>query len=1378
MNAKRLSQDIGWMLMFSVFFTGTAHGGLTDLANQPLVTSTTGAVLPNLLFLLDDSGSMSWAHMPDDASDPGTSVTWSYGYYGLRSSQCNGVYYNPDITYTPPVKADGTSYDNASFTAALPDGYKAAGGDNAAIDLSSRFRAEGDASDSAAYYYAYTGSQTTAAQRDYNSTTNTFYRECHSAKNADPGEEVFTKVTVTGATQQQNFANWYSYYRTRMLMMKTAMGQAFSKLDNHYRVGFMALNQSAKFLDMAAFDSSQKSAWYTNLYSIDPTGDTPLRKVLSDAGRFYAGKREGAHDPVQYSCQQNFTIMSTDGYWNAGGDAVNLAVGYQLDGTTTVGNQDGSAARPYYDGSTTVTTTTTPTTTVDHKKTVTTTTTTTPWTRKSYTLASCTFFSGGRPTAGKRRQYTEQQYLQTQVTTVTQLFDVTTTTNHIVKTSNGTVISDTTEAAPGSPSTTYGSSSTTSSDTGTPGESTTWTNGSSGTEGGCSASTTLPSPNPSAATSSTATTTSSSATTTISTDGPTQGTPQVSTQPVGGSTDSLADVAYYYYLTDLRTSDLGNCTGALGNGTDVCANNVPASGKDSTDAASWQHMTLFTIGLGASGRMAFSSSYLTDTSGDYASVKNGTTANPPSVCSWQASGSGACNWPIPGFMDGTTDGKIENIDDLWHAAVNGRGTYSSATNATSLATALNNALSNISSRNGSASAAATSNPNITTGDNYVFSSTFTTVSWDGELIRQQMDVATGEIPVYNPKDASTYDWTARDQLDANTSRTLYTYDASSASHLKSFAWSSLNGTEQAYFSLDHISSLSQFCTSGTGCLDSASKTNAAGENLVKFLAGDRTYEDTITDTSHYYRQRTHLLGDIVNADVVYVKAPLYSYADPGYGSFVTAQSSRTAMVYAAANDGMLHAFNGSNGSEAWAYIPSLVLPNLYKLADKNYANLHSYFVDGSPVVGDICVSNCDSNANAVWKTILVGGLRGGGRGYYALDITTPASPKVLWEFTDDNLGYTYGNPVITKLENGTWVVIFASGYNNVSPGDGKGHLYVLNANTGAAIDMGGKTTIDTGIGDTSTPSGLARINAWVANGSTNNTALRVYGGDLLGNLWRFDINGDVGASGYDAQLLATLKDASGNAQPITVRPELGQVSGNAVIYVGTGKYLGMSDITDTSQQSFYAIKDALPTDSTPSTAIYDNPRSITGFIAQLQRTTTCPEGMPATVCSAGQNVHTGTNNAVNFATDKGWYFDFADSGERDNTDPLLAFGTLLFNTNVPTTSSACMVGGYSYRYFVDYRTGGPVASAIGTGGTLNDGTPGTEGTPGTPSTAGTTGAKLDNSLASSPNIVILPNGTVISITNMSNNVKITNNIGDFTVSSNTRRVSWRELINE
>jgi type IV pilus assembly protein PilY1 len=895
-----------------------------------------------------------------------------------------------------------------------------------------------------------------------------------------------------------------------------------------------------------------------------------------------------------------------------------------------------------------------------------------------------------------------------------------------------------------------------------------------------------------------------------------------------GTSDTLADVAAYYYYTDLRTPALNNCVGAVVSpataGSTLCTttdamNNV---GTTTSDPASWQHMSTFTLGLGASGYMKYSDSYPTDTSGDFTTVKgvspfapaNGIAADPANgVCSWQASGN--CNWPYPASNEQTT------IDDLWHAGVNGHGAYFSATDPDSLSNSIATALSGVAAAGGAAGAPSISTPSLSPADNYVFSSTFTTLDWTGELVRKQIDPFSGAV-------STTNDWAVQGKLDAKlaSARNIYTFDASVAT-TKLKAFTSANFATDSYFNSPHISTspsgLTQFlCASTDICLSATDQdtSHAAGANLVNYLRGERTNEGAESNNTKYYRQRQHVLGDLVNAQVVYVHKPLYNYSDAGYSAFVTAQSSRQAVAYAGSNDGMLHAFAAKGnsitealvdaaaaasaassldptdaglatvaatkvaaantaiaadttvGQELWAYIPTMVMPNLYQLADKKYKGKHRYYVDSTPVVGDICTSNC-SLSTAVWKTVLVGGLGRGGRGYYALDITDPANPKALWEFTDTNLGYTYGNPQIAKLSNGTWVVMMTSGYNNIpnddgAGGDGVGRLYVLNAATGVPIS--GVSPISTGTGSVASPSGLAKITAQVINPSSDNTVEAVYGGDLNGNLWRFDVNDTLGSttSGYDAQLLAALMDGAGNSQPITTKPEIGLIQNEKVIFVGTGRYLAASDASDTSQQSLYAIKDARSTTTTPSTAIFNNPggsprttgTSTEGFVRQIQSVIPCPSGTLASICAQGANVITSTNNPVNFLSENGWFIDLLATSERANTDPALALGLLAFNTNAPSLL-ACDVGGKSYSYFLDYLTGGPIYS------------PG-NGTPA--SNNGVVGMLLANQLASSPSLAVTKSGKLIIISGLSGGGI---NVGQPPLpppASVTRRTSWRELI--
>lgn len=1046
--------------------SAAAPAAPTDIATLPLIVAAPQVAKPNLMFILDNSGSMQWSYMPDEArlfDSVGNSTTGT-PIYGYRAAQCNGIYYNPATRYPPPVNASGTSYPNASFTAAWINGFDTADG---TVNLSTSFRAytaadnwygiEATNTDTAqaAYYYTYSGAQNTEALRQYRNTTSTFYRECASAVGTAPGNGVFTRVTVSatsgpgGTDERTNFANWYSYYRTRILAMKTASGRAFGSIDANYRVGFYGLNNNnaPAFLNIATFDATQKSAWYTKLYGTDADNSTPLRQALADTGRIYAGTLTSKYnvtvaDPVQYSCQKNFALVSTDGYWNG-------SAGVRVNGTA-IGNEDNGQAAPYGDGN-------------------------------------------------------------------------------------------------------------------------------SGT---------------------------------------------------------LADVAAYYYQTDLR----GGMT-----------NNVPDSDDD---PATWQHMNTFGLGVGVRGAMIYSPSYLSDTTGDYASIKNGVTAS-GGVCSWQASG--VCNWPTPASDSYT------NVDDLWHASVNGRGKYIAASDSAQLASGLIDALESIKTMTSSGASASEGSPNISGVNNMRFYTSYKTGEWSGDVRRFDINVNTGAI-------GATPVWSAKEQVDAaGAARTIYTYTTATASRLKSFEWGQLTTAEQAYFSTPHISTgstdpapLTQFCATGDICLSAANQAAASGAALVNYLRGSRANEGALFETAKYFRRRVSLLGDIVSSRPAHVSAPPYLYTDTGYSAFKTAQAGRAATVYVGANDGMLHAFDAASGAERWAYVPGLVLPSLFKLADKRYASRHVYYVDGSPVEGDIQVGGS-------WRTILVGGLNRGGRGYYALDVTNPASPQALWEFAPSTMGYSFGRPEIVKLRSGQWVVLLTSGYNNA---DGNGYLYILDAATGAQISG---SPIATGVGSAATPSGLAQIRAWVDNAAYNNTALRVYGGDLEGNLWRFDVNNNIAPGGMDAFRLATLRGPTGAVQPITTRPEMTKVRGRAVIYAGTGRSLGVTDLTTSATQTLYAIKD--PLDGTTHT----NPRSSALFVQQN--------------LADGGNTRSASNTAaVDFRYSNGWYVDLPAASERADTDPQLAFGVLAIVTNAPS-SEVCTVGGSSYANFFNYATGGAVSQS-------------------------------------------------------------------------------------
>lgn len=1311
----------------------------TDISNEPLINRVgSTAVKPNILFILDDSGSMASGAMPDDMNDNGR-----FGYY---SSQCNGVAFDPTQTYTPPVRSDGTIYPEATLAGAWDDGYiKSTGGTSRSVTATalavgtgsktvvistssssaSSFYTTGQrvqltsSTDSTVQmvgtvtswtysssarkgtlilnitysygtgslstgtvanmldlsgstYYNYTGSEPKLSWK-YTATnyvSNTYSNECLTSLSS--GSTKFSAVAVDGsstAATQQNYANWYSYYRTRRLTMRWAAGKAFSGLGTDFRVGFTTISDRTavdgnKFLHVRDFEQTQKNSFFSKLYTTTGSSSTPLRGALSKAGRYYAYKVYGQDaDPVQYSCQRHFSILSTDGYWNTGlektdGDSTNNYGPYKLDNTTLVGQQDSSATeeRPRQDGQKTVVT---KTTTYSYKESR---IVTTPMTTKTNVFrtfyeatsasTSSSSSSSGATAACTAGRIKTRSYQQKATRTVV---DNSAQGQERPATYNGTqVTTDGVAAAETYGSVSYGSwgnvgtasSTNVSNLIGTyatvSGTTTLWS--------ACATGTAAPPPtgvtNETAQSGPTAGTVSNGS----ASAGPASATSSssVTTYP-GGSTDSLADVAEYYYITALRNKTLSNCSSKL-TGADLCANMNLEDGWKQTGEK--QRMITYTIGLGVPGTLSFPGDE------DALAGKQGVTVK---------------DWPIPSADEATA------IDDLWHAAVNGRGKYFSALNASQLASALSGALTSVQEQSASGAAAATSSTQLLNGvNNYKFKAEYKTVSWVGDVKAYLVDAATGEA-------SDTAVWSAQAKLATVSAdlRKIYYFSTSASGKAQAFTYANLKADSLNARFDDFCSTTKVVIPKQCDDMSDANKAIANnGANLVDWLRGSNAREGA----TGVYRTRTSKLGDIIGGEPVSVAAPPFSYADDGYATFAKDNKSRKPMAYAASNDGMLHAFSAAEddgGAEVWAYVPRAVMANMYKLADTAYANRHIYLVDGAPNFGDIY-------GGGAWRTIVVGGLGGGGRSYYALDVTDPLNPKALWEITNEttgfaNLGYTFGNPVITKI-GGRWVVAFASGHNNVDANaDGQGYLYVVDAYTGEKIAQAA-----TGKGSNTEPAGLSKINAWVEK-ETDNTADRFYAGDLWGYLWRFNFT--AGSQTGEAIKLAefAVRTSSGDTvrQPVTTRVEPLLVTYNKntypVVIVGTGRYLGVSDLSDTSLQSLYAIKD-------PGTSTgWGSARTHADIVVQKITNGVDLNGDGDTADANEGTQKAGTSNPVDWASKIGWMIDLPDKSERVITKMIHQFNTLVVPTAVPV-GDACSSSGSSNLYYLNVNSGSPLQS--------------------------------------------------------------------------------------
>ncbi|MDD5395528.1 MAG: PilC/PilY family type IV pilus protein [Thiothrix sp.] len=692
------------------------------------------------------------------------------------------------------------------------------------------------------------------------------------------------------------------------------------------------------------------------------------------------------------------------------------------------------------------------------------------------------------------------------------------------------------------------------------------------------------------------------------------------------------------------------------------------------------------------------------------------------------------------------------------ASYGGTGSAYLASNATSFQNAISAITDSITAKIGAAAAVAVANAHVTSTDNTSYASSYNSGTWTGDLNAYSINVDTG-VPL------TTSLWSAQDQLDLLTSATRKIVTSTDTA-------GAIGGIQ---FQPTSATTATKLSSAQQTLLNSPTASPVDGAAVLAYLRGDRSGEGTGLP----YRVRAHLMGDVVNAEPVMVREPSANYGDAGYmGSTTTfkeSNASRARTIYQGANDGMLHAISATSGTETWAYIPNLLMANLNNLSEKA-SFTHKYYVDGTPVSGDVDFKNCClTGGGNEWHTILVGGLGKGGNGYYALDVTNPdaadeaaVASKVLWEFPNSvknsaqritakqNTGYTFGKPIIVKTAAKGWVVLVTSGYNNGtnagdSGGDGLGHLFVLNPMTGDLI----KDIPTTGCATTpsSTPCGLAQISAYVENTDVDNTTDYVYGGDLMGNVWRFDFTGNS-VSSWGVSRFAVLKDESGATQPVTSAPELAKIMSGGIayrfIYVGTGQYLGDTDVpcplggcTDgktenshaTQTQTMYGLVDTL-TASLPD-PLRNN--------LQVQTVTTSGDGLTRTISS----------NAVDLTVKKGWYVDLPTTGERVNTDPALALGALVFTSNIPN-STVCIPGGSSWLYFLNYQTGGLVAG----------------------STTTWSGMSLGNVLASRPVLIQLPSGQVVVLVRKSDATTQSQQVPLPPSTTSGRRVSWREIIQQ
>ncbi|WP_295886796.1 PilC/PilY family type IV pilus protein [uncultured Thiohalocapsa sp.] len=676
----------------------------------------------------------------------------------------------------------------------------------------------------------------------------------------------------------------------------------------------------------------------------------------------------------------------------------------------------------------------------------------------------------------------------------------------------------------------------------------------------------------------------------------------------------------------------------------------------------------------------------------------------PGAC--ELGGPDACDDPLPLTAtrtftpSGIATGATVLNSPLWYAAKYGTAdpddldegetssNYFLVTNATNLEKQLDNAFYEILGLISSASAAAT-NSTLLRDDTLVYQARFDPDDWSGEIRAMEVNPDgslggmrwnTNEVGVFAP----------------HSSRRVYTYNGQDGLTLTWDEWSRLSLTQCAGLlgiALEDAMNLLGIDDPGAaGCSDLeplAPDHEALDLSLARarleWLRGDDSEELT-----GVLRGRNRLLGDIVHSNPFLVDTKEYGFEvlarqgpESSYDSFrdglLTAGDNgepRRPVLYVGANDGMLHGFDGNEGEEVFAYMPHAVFTRIAALTEPEYE--HRYYVDGSPWAVDAYID--PGTGTPAWRTVLVGTTGAGARAVFALDVTDPETfgpEQVLWEMTDDELGYTIGQATIARLEAGDrWVALVGNGYNSASQ---HAQLFVIDLSTGDIIRR-----LDTGVGDGDSPNGLASPTP--VDVDYDRITDYVYAGDLQGNLWKFDFTGasaDDWSVAFSGTPLFTATDQALAGQPITHRPAVARhPRGGVLVLFGTGKFFSEDDnVVDmsTQTQSFYGI--------------WDQGVPVGARAGSLLEQTILYQGPPGDA-DLRNEVRLTSNEPIDWTTHDGWFMDLsfagAREGERVIDPPIMRTDRIVFTTLIPNDDE-CASGGNSWLMELDFQTGARLA---------------------------------------------------------------------------------------
>jgi type IV pilus assembly protein PilY1 len=793
---------------------------------------------------------------------------------------------------------------------------------------------------------------------------------------------------------------------------------------------------------------------------------------------------------------------------------------------------------------------------------------------------------------------------------------------------------------------------------------------------------------------------------------------------------SMANIGFNYWSRDLQPTLDNNVTpyipdrttGVTG-GTPLLSGENPLDNREIywnpvNDPASWQHVSQFMITLGIAGQVDFP--------GDYSNLRLG---NPVL--------DGGTGWPMP------LNNHPTGADDTWHAAVNGRGNYFSASDPEQLVQSLSDILSSILAQSAASTPITASLPLITAGTTG-YAASYLSTDWSGSVTRHNLDAnSQPELPpVWDAACLLTggncpSTGTTVAQVLAPGSRRIFTSDGTPGTG-KPFRWTSLSPIQQARLNVNP-STINLTAVPPTPVYLS----DGLGSDRLDYIRGDRARESSGTPR---FRTRGSLLGAVIKGEPVYVSSPISGFRDifpagtpeeaaaqsgDSYSKFQFDNRARNPNVYVGANDGMLHAFDASTGVEQWAYVPNALIENFHltQVTDANAGLISG--VDDAPQQIDVFI-------NGQWRTYLIGSLRLGGRGIYALDVTAPApgsegaaaSAVPKWEFTNvapssgggtdcaagarfcTSLGYTYDSVSVARLaHDDRWVVLASSGYfpediadpASAESGARRTSLLVIDLETGTLIREIRTPPPTSGISY-----GLSTATVYDF-GSDQIDDIAV-AGDLAGNLWRFDLTGDPSTWKADLMFTSYGDGVAVGDQPISFNPTAMRDPVNRVpmFIFGTGKYVGKPDRTSSiPQQVYYGIRDyGTCRSGSPACSIYPiTPASLeeqvmtqaprTGGDGKVYQVRTIEKNATPLVGARGWKLLLGSYDNTNSGMS-------ASPGERAQRRafPFYSANLAMLFTLTPRGEDPCAPGNDYGFVIVDAATGsfsssnGPVTSAV------------------------------------------------------------------------------------